>query len=368
MSSVDVIQELRAARPTASDVLRLQVESLAETTAAGRTTTPRGWFSRRRLLVAMPLAASLALAAAAGIGLNDGWRSAPLQTATADFRQGERTAEPTELPTNAYGQPLVGSDGGAETGATADQAAAQSKAGAAAGGAAPDATPGRAQRYSASLTIQVADTDALAAATKRAQDTARTLGGYIVSVQYATGTEGTASLTLKVPTAKVQEAIGQLTGLGKILGQQVQIDDLQVPLDQTVQRIESLVGQITALTTRLQDGSLDDPTRLTLQSRRSRLQAELRSLRQSRAAINSEARYATLQLQLVTDQESIVTPAVPSRFDRALDRTVDILAWEALAVLYVAVIAAPIAIVLAALWFGRRTVRRRSDDELLASN
>ena len=53
--------------------------------------------------------------------------------------------------------------------------------------AAPGPVTGRAQRYVANLTLSVEDTDALSEATQRALSIARDLGGYVVSVQYATG-------------------------------------------------------------------------------------------------------------------------------------------------------------------------------------
>lgn len=370
MSSVDVMQELRSARPIAPDALRLRVETLAaESTAATRPAArrSRSWLPQRRLLVAVPLAASLAVAAAAGVGLQDGLRSPRVEA--IDYRDGTRTSALGEdsAPADAYGGASPEQTGALGDGTNQAKAAAGAPP-ATTGTVAPGPATDRAQRFYAQLTIQVEDTDALAEATKRAQDSVRALGGHIVTVSYASSTEGTASLTLRVPTGKVQDAIGQLTGLGTILSQQVQIDDLQAQLDVTGKRIETLVGQIAAITSRLKTDTLDSETRATLEARRSRLQTELRSLRQTSTSINAEARMATIQLQLVTDQESLVAPPVPSRFDRALDRTVDILAWEALAVLYLAVIAAPIAVALLALWFGRKAVRRRGDDHVLASN
>ena len=66
----------------------------------------------------------------------------------------------------------------------------------------PGADVGRAQRYSATLALGVDDTDALSDATQRALGIVRDLGGFVVSARYATGTEGTSSLTLRVPSAR----------------------------------------------------------------------------------------------------------------------------------------------------------------------
>ena len=96
----------------------------------------------------------------------------------------------------------------------------------------PPRRPGRAQRYSAELTLSVKDVDALSDATQQALRITRDLGGYLVNVSYATSDTGVSSLTLKVPTANVQQAIVRLTGLGTIVSQQVQIDDLQGQVDE----------------------------------------------------------------------------------------------------------------------------------------
>ena len=87
-------------------------------------------------------------------------------------------------------------------------------------------------------------------------------------------------------------------------------------------------------------------------------------MRAQSTQVTGEARFATIQLQLQTEQGSAVPP-VPSRFDRALDEAVRILAWEATAVLYALVIAGPIALVVLAAWLARRLVRRREDERLL---
>ena len=83
--------------------------------------------------------------------------------------------------------------------------------------------------------------------------------------------------------------------------------------------------------------------------------------------MNREASLATISLSLRTE-DAAALPATPSRFDRAVDRTVDILAWEAVAVLYVAVVAGPFLLLAVAAWFLSRSQRRRDEDRLLAAS
>ena len=156
------------------------------------------------------------------------------------------------------------------------------------------------QRYSAQLTLAVKDVDGLSDATQKALQITRDLGGYVVSVSYATSDTGVSSLTLKVPTANVQDALVRLTGLGKIVSQQVQIDDLQGQVDELTKRETALRGQIARLSARLADPDLDAETRATLEARRDAARAELARVRTTRAQVNAEARYATIQLTLQT--------------------------------------------------------------------
>ena len=245
------------------------------------------------------------------------------------------------------------------TGRAADAATAQAKG-------APGPVTGRAQRYSANLTLAVEDTDALSEATQRALTITRDLGGYVVSVQYATGTDGAAALTLRVPSARAADAVTRLSGLGKIVAQSVQIDDLQESLDTLDRQLERVRAQIAALTVAI--AKAETPAeRARLLERRAQAEAQLRDLRASRSSTAEAARNATIQLELRTDRATGVA-APGSRLDRALDKALAVLAWEAVVVLAMAVAVAPLALLLAAVWATRRARRRREDERLLAAS
>jgi hypothetical protein len=358
MTSADIVRELQAARPAAPHALRARVEAIATAPLAPSTSGRRPPFlARRRLLLALPAAAAVALASAGAIGIVQS--DAPRSTAVAEGDSLRSSAPPATV-----------------TGPTASVGAeaAQKAAGAgAAGGTATDAatpgpTTGRAQRVTANLTLQVADTDALSQATQSALDTARSLGGYVVSVSYATGEEGTASLTLRVPTERVQDAITRLSGLGTILAQQVQIDDLQESIDAMSRRIATLRERIARISAQLTDTSLDAETRATLEARRRAARDELAALTTNRAAQKAEARLATIQLQLVTEQAGSVVPGSPSRIDRAIDRAVEVLAWEGIAVLFGLVVLGPFVLLGAGVWGVQRLARRREHERLLGAS
>ena len=352
MTSAELITELQAARPAADGALRDRVRTIAAAEPA-RAPSPFARLSRfsprRFALVAVPATAVVLLGVAGVAGLLDsGSRHRIAAIAQEDYR---RLQPATTTPTGA-----------------APELAPQLKAGAAAASdaATPAPTTGRAQRYSAQLTLSVKDVDALSSATQQALRITRDLGGYLVTVSYATSDTGVSSLTLKVPTANVQDAIVRLSGLGKIVSQQVQIDDLQGQVDELTKRETVLREQIARLSARLAATDLDAETRATLEARRDAARSELAKVRVTRAQVNAEARYATIQLTLQTPQSAVVPP-VPSRFDNAIDRAVEILAVEAMVVLYALVIAGPILLLALLAWLGRRGLRRRQDEHLLST-
>jgi hypothetical protein len=344
MTVNEIVDELRATRPRASDALRLQAMTIAARPAPRTPTLGERLRGRRRLALLVPAGATLALASAVLIGVT-------------------RSGTPGTPSTTAAPETASSSAGGARSALVAPPAATDA---ATAQKAAPGPTAGRAQRYSAALSLEVEDTDALSEATQRALAIARDLGGYVVSVNYATGADGAASLTLRVPSTSAADAVARLSNLGTIVAQNVQIDDLQAPLDSLDRQLARVQARIAALTAAIEKAE-NEADRARLVERRAQAQAELRGLRASRAATAAEARTATIQLELRTKQDSGV--AVPgSRLDRALDKALAVLAWEGILLLAVAIAAAPLALVAAGVWASRRTRRRREEDRLLAAS
>lgn len=347
MTVNQLVDELRASRPTASEALRLQVLTVA---SAPQVTTPSlrdRLRRRRRLVLALPAAAALAVVSAVAIGVTRPGPAARESSAPAASVEAQRSVGSAQAPGVTFAGP------------SADSSATRAKA-------APGPVAGRAQRYSASLTLSVEDTDALSEATQRALSIARDLGGYVVSVQYATGTDGAASLIFRVPSARAADAVTRLSGLGTIVGQNVQIDDLQESLDTLDGQLERIRAQIAALDVALERAQTA-AERARLLERRAQAQAQLRELRANRSATAAAARNATIQLDLRTEEGSGVA-APGSRLDRALDKALAILAWEAVVVLALAVALAPVALVALAVWGAGRARRRREEERLLAAS
>jgi hypothetical protein len=353
--SPELIQELRASRPAAPAALRARVRELAASEAAP---TASVWTklglrlpARRTALVALPAAAALALTTAGVLGL------ARSDAPSTEALRGELAPadRDTELPQAAMPETAPVVSGTVRAGATPGAADA----------IAPD--DNRAQQISATLTVEVSDSDGVSDSAQKALDLTERLGGHVVSASVVTGEGANAAITLRVPVAKVQEAVVGLSALGSIVSQQVSIQDLQATLDQLERRERSVRAQIAVLVARLESDSLDAETRARFEGRLKTLQSELRTLRRGLAGTRAEARMATIQLTVLTP-ESTGGVAPQSRLDRTLDEAVNVLIWEAVIALAILIIAAPFALVLVATWLGRRLYRRREEERLLAAS
>ncbi len=339
--SPELIHELRASRPSAPLALRARVREIATEKPARASRASWRFPVRRGLLVAVPAAAALALASAGVLGLARS--DAPVSESLAQRNRAESLEAQADKGTPASGSLLTAPPQGAT-----------------------DTSAPRAQKIGAILTVEVSDSDGVSRAAQGALDLTRSLGGFVVSSSVATGAEGSASITLRVPVDRVQEAIAGLSGLGRIVSQQVTVEDRQESIDAFQQRGRSLRSQIALVNARLATESLDDETRAKLEARLKNLRADLRGTRVSLDVLRSEARMSTIQLTVVTPG-AFGAVASPSRIDRAIDEALNILAWEGVIFLGLLIVLAPFALVGFAAWLGRRLYRRHEDERLLAT-
>jgi Domain of unknown function (DUF4349) len=343
--SPDLQDQLRAGRPVAPPALRAKVREIAREEPARVPLLSRFRLPARRVVaVALPAAAALALVSAGAIGLS-------------------RSDAPT---TEALREDGVATPSVPET--TGERASGDQKAPVAPTfqsgslGAAGD----RAQRIAATLSVEVAGSDDVSLASQEALDLTRRLGGYVVSSQVLTGDDAQAVLTVRVPVTKVQEALVELSALGRIVAQQVTIDDLQQTLDTLERRERALVAQIAVVRAKLESDDLGPIERAQLQARLRTLRAELTQIRGGVRSTNAEAANATIRLSVVTPESGGVA-APPSKLDRTLDEALNVLVWEGVVALALAIVAAPFALVALAAWLGHRLYRRREDERLLAT-
>jgi hypothetical protein len=348
--SEQLLHELRAAKPAAPTALRERVRALAAPEQAqerepflSRFRFTWGW---RRLVLVAPAAVAVALVAAGVIGLTRGdVAGGDDEVAAVGGAEATRTAtdEPFDAaaPERATPVPAITSK------------------------AVPPA-PGQLQRYEAELRLQVEDVDALSSATKRAQRIALAHDGSIASLQYDAPAQGvgSAQMTLRIPTSKVQSALAELSTLGTIVGQRYGIDDLQQQADALQREIEATQRRIAGILAQLASPDLSSADRAVLRSRLTNARAELRRLQEGLAGTRAEARTATVYLTLTTEE---LEPGAVGGGGR-LDGVKDVLAWEAIALLYAAVVLGPFLIVGLLVWLVLRLLRRRETARLLAEN
>ena len=223
----------------------------------------------------------------------------------------------------------------------------------------------RLQDYDARMRLRVKDAAALDRGTKRAMRDTRALGGFVASIDFGTRPEdqGDASLVLRVPVAKVQEAVARYTELGTIISQQVKINDLQPQADRLSQSATELRRRIAELVAKSRRSGLSVDERIQLENARRDLQSV--TGRQSRLV--REASYATVTLELTTAQVAEKREE-PGAFRTFWDDASKILGTELIWLLYALVVAGPFLLLALLALFAERNRRRRSADSLLAHN
>ena len=222
----------------------------------------------------------------------------------------------------------------------------------------------RAQIYAVELELRVKD---LSSTTKQAIQLTRNWGGYVVNVDYGSGQKaGTAYLVLRVPIVKVQQAVAKLSALGTIADEHVSIQDVQGQLNQRFSQMQDLKATIAGLRAKLTDTSLPASTRAFFEAALARRMAQLAALQGAQATQKARASFATISLDLETKKAAATVPSRPGKIGQALHNIGSVLVTEAEIVLYVLLIGAPFLLLAALFVGGRRTLRRRSEEQLLA--
>jgi hypothetical protein len=345
MTSDAILAELRAL-PGAPDSLRERVRTLPEPQPRFAWTLPR-LDVRRSLLVLAPAVVALGVGAAALHGVLAG---------------GPQTRpQPLALEVESQGA-NAGGHGRASTATTpafqlqADKALAAPRRAVA---LPPSAT--RLNKYNAWLRVRVAD-DGLAKATTRAMRIARGYGGYVASVDMNTpGQQGTASLVLRIPVTKVEEAVLRLGKLGDVTAQHVRIQDLQRQANVLQREILKLRATIAGLERKRANGSLTPQEQYEL----AQAKASLAQNTKSRATTVREGTLATVSMTFLTPQPAAATPHHEGRLGRTASNAGEFLVRELAWLLYALIVVGPIALLAVAAVLAFRTGRRRSDARLL---
>jgi hypothetical protein len=333
MLSPELATELRSARPSASPELRERVLAVAAQEEPRRP--PRFTLPLRRLaVVAVPAALALAIGGAVVHGLVHSGGS------------GRTVAGTSAVHSGTVGQKLK------QEGAAVALAPLPARARAIA-----PSTPSRLQRYTASLRVQVKNLNALSNATKRAMRFARLLGGYVASVQYSApkNGRGSASIIVRVPVDRVQDAVEEYSGLGTILAQHVSIVDVTKAVQEEAKEIARLQADIA----RIEAGGVTPAERARLSAEKARLDY----LTKLKAATVRRAELARVKLVLTTKPKQAA--ASTGRFDRTMSDAGGVLLREAEILFYALIVAGPLLLLGAGAALLARAQRRRFERRLL---
>ena len=322
-----IAEELRASRPVASSALRERVAALGPVEPAGPRWSFR-WPSRR-LVLGLSAAALLASLVAAGL------------TSEPSKQQVAQGFHPTVTQSSA------GTAGGAATQRRAEKATGDRLTFRQAALPAPSAA--RLQRYQSTLRLRVKDVEALSSATRRAIALARSLGGFVGSVDYSTraGKRGSSRVVLRLPVGQVQSALVTLTGLGTILQQQTGILDVTRRADRESRQLAKLQHQ-------LETASAEEAPAI---------RARLKTLQTKHRKLLRSASLARIVLVLTTPAKQAA--AAPGRLHRTLDDAGGVLLRELQFLLYALVVAGPLLLFGLAGLATARAARRRSDRRVL---
>jgi hypothetical protein len=351
----ELVGQLRALPTAAPEHVRERVRALGE---PAQTTTLwdrlRGASWRRAMLVLAP-ACVLGLVSAAVIHgvLNSGPERAtvapPPVSVEADAGEARGSKETKRL--GATKEPVFG----AATTPLFDAVL-------------PTPNPDRYQDYEASMTVRVKDLDALSEEANEAMRVVRSYGGYVVSLDQSTapGRPGQADLVLRVPVARVEDALMRLAGLGTVIDRQLSIRDLERVVQQQRARILQLKVFIARATERLR-GSLPADVRLRLQLQLEEARRELSRTTKANQGTLREAALSRISLTLTTQKAvGAAENGGMGRAERAARNAASFLAAAGAVVLFLLIVLSPLIVLAVASIWGTRAYRRREERRLLA--
>jgi hypothetical protein len=342
----DLVRDLRALPTAAPGHVRERVRALGEPTQPPTLLDRLRFVSWRRALLVLAPACVLALVSAAVIHgvLNSSSERATVAPTTAKAKTVPGAAVVPESQNDT-----------ALSGATRSSAL-------------PVPSPDRLQDYEASLTVRVQDVDALSDRANEAMRVVRSYGGYVVSLDQSTeaGRPGQADLVLRVPVARVEDALMRLADLGTVIDRQLSIRDLERVVQQQRARILQLKLFIAKAVERL-NGSLPADVRLRLELQLEQARRDLAQATKANKGTLREASLSRIALTLTTQKAVGATKPGPGRIERAARDAASFLAAAGAVVLFLLIVLSPlIVLAVGALW-GARAYRRREERRLLAS-
>jgi hypothetical protein len=232
----------------------------------------------------------------------------------------------------------------------------------------PVPNPDRLQDYEASMTVRVKDVDALSDRANEAMRVVRSYGGYVVSLEQSTapGRPGQADLVLRVPVARVEDALMRLADLGTVIDRHLSIRDLEQVVQQQRARILQLRIFIARAVERLK-GSLPADVRLRLELQLEEARRDLTRTTKANKGTLREASLSRISLTLTTQKAVGAAKEGTGRIERAARDAASFLAAAGAVVLFLLIVLSPLILLAVASIWGARAYRRREERRLLTT-
>ncbi|MGH2958309.1 MAG: DUF4349 domain-containing protein [Solirubrobacterales bacterium] len=182
-------------------------------------------------------------------------------------------------------------------------------------------------------------------------------GGYVASsrVRGGEGNRGRATFALMIPASQYKPAMASLSKLAHVRSRSQSSEDITTAvnsadreLDRWTRRVNRLEDQLAAATTAQQRSTLSRQ----ISSAKSAQRVAARQVRANRARVN----YVPIALTIVADETAASKDK--NQIEKALDKAGKILTGIAAALIVVLAVVIPIALVVAAIWFGMRRWNR----------
>ena len=164
-----------------------------------------------------------------------------------------------------------------------------------------------------------------------------------------------------MPAARVKQALVELAALGTVTSQEISIQDLTAQLERQSAEIAQLRRRVAALDAAVRDPALPDAQRVLLRIKLAEAERALSERVHGRAGTVAAGATARISLVLEPKRAPQAAPHHRGRLGRMLHGAVGFLALEGIVVLFALIVASPLAIALALLWYWRR----RATDRLL---
>jgi hypothetical protein len=157
----------------------------------------------------------------------------------------------------------------------------------------------------AELTVGVKKASEVAVQANRAEAIIGTLGGDVFGDDRESGTDASATLTLKVPPASLIKALNQLSALGTEQSRNLSSQDVTTQVADVAARVQSAAASIARLRTLFANATKVSDV-IAIESELSSRQSDLESLQAQQKSLSTETQLATISFVLTTAKAPVV--------------------------------------------------------------